>query len=205
MAPLLDQRRGPRNRLSALQHPKRHHRGDRECTVGTRVGATVGGGGGGGARQRRHRPRQRRVLVTPTRRRARPGHRRGAGVRGGRQRCGGFTLRTERAERSVALARPRLSSRRIACNISRRDETCPVSTEGGTRRVQLVRGGGGGRIACHISWSSRSACTAAPPREPRAAPPPVALPPDEPGPAPPPAAPPPAAPDAPACCWWWCV
>jgi hypothetical protein len=30
----------------------------------------------------------------------------------------------------------------------RRDETCPVSTEGGTRRVQLVRegGGGGGRL-----------------------------------------------------------
>jgi len=26
----------------------------------------------------------------------------------------------------------------------RRDETCPVSTEGGTRRVQLVREGGGG-------------------------------------------------------------
>jgi hypothetical protein len=26
-----------------------------------------------------------------------------------------------------------------------RDETCPVSTEGGTRRVQLVREGGGGR------------------------------------------------------------
>jgi hypothetical protein len=29
----------------------------------------------------------------------------------------------------------------------RRDETCPFSTEGGTRRVQLVRGGGVGGAA----------------------------------------------------------
>jgi hypothetical protein len=45
-----------------------------------------------------------------------------------------------------------------------RDETCPVSTGGGTRRVQLVREGGGGREVGgdlvpgdHGAWGARVA------------------------------------------------
>ena len=41
------------------------------------------------------------------------------------------------------------------------DETCPVSTEGGTRRVQLVREGGGGTPAD----GAPAAAPAGPPRE----------------------------------------
>ena len=48
--------------------------------------------------------------------------------------------RRRRPERAEAGPRPR-----GACNLWERDETCPVSTEGGTRRVRLVREGGGGR------------------------------------------------------------
>jgi hypothetical protein len=49
------------------------------------------------------------------------------------------------------LAPSTAGSKRCVCEYGRRDETCPVSTGGGTRRVQSVReggegGGGGGRL-----------------------------------------------------------
>jgi hypothetical protein len=51
----------------------------------------------------------------------------------------------QRAQQHRDLARTR------PCKPSARDETCPVSTEGWTRRVHFVREGGGGRGATHAA------------------------------------------------------
>ena len=77
----------------------------------------------------------------------------------------------------MCSARGDCSQGETRCAYGRRDKTCPVSTEGRTRRVQLVREGGGkgggGRAAGSAAHAGRT-CTCRSPRRPAAAPRPAA-------------------------------
>jgi len=104
----------------------------------------------------------------------------GAGLRGSEGRgAKRFLLRSRHAPLEAPEQRRHAPERQVWVALRRRDETCPVSTGGGTRRVQSVREGGGGGLRPPRARPSRAAAA---PR----GPPPSRRAPRRPAPAPPP-------------------
>jgi hypothetical protein len=66
--------------------------------------------------------------------------------------CGMVRLELFRPCLGTALFRSCFGTGGVGRIEARRGETCPVSTEGGTRRVQLVREGGGGGGELRQGW-----------------------------------------------------
>jgi hypothetical protein len=69
-----------------------------------------------------------------------------------------FALRSSlyAGRRSVLIPRTRRSGSTCAGRCCQRDETCPISTEGWTRRVHFVREGGGGGCSRRAAPSGRA-------------------------------------------------
>ena len=153
-------RRGARGAPRGATSPPRATRrreteGWRECTVGKRVGATVGGGGGrraGASADRGDGRRDAGGCVGSEVRRVRLVRKEGRDVSALYGREGGVAGAYRAGERRGAARDKRhdgegwvVGEAQPDANLLRGgDAACPLSTRGGTRLVRLVRGRGGG-------------------------------------------------------------